>query len=114
MSDQITIKTNNQARDVLRSYDLTEKERAEFDYLDEEQIEWASFFRCKGQVYDLGEFSTIVPGDYKGALHPMTLRDTDNRLKGRQGYESHSYFDGLVIKYTDHYCESVIVGRYYS
>jgi hypothetical protein len=115
MSNQITIKTNNQARYVLRSYDLTEKERKEFDYLDDEQIEYASFFRYKGQVYDLGEFSLILPADYKGPVAIMVaLHDTNSNFKGWQGYASDSYFSGILIKYTDNYCESVIVGRYYS
>lgn len=116
MTNKITIKTNNQARDVLYAWQLTDKERKEFDYI--ENIDSpdcsASFVRYKGQVYDLGEFSLIMPGDYKGALHPITLRDTENNFVGWNGYQSDSYFSGLVIKYTDDYCESVIIGRYYS
>ena len=100
MSNQITITTNNQARDVLRSYDLTEKERNEFDYLDEEQIEWASFFRYKGQVYDLGEF--------------MNCTQSVNGFKDWHGIQSDSFFSGLLVRYAEEYCESVIVGRYYS
>ena len=56
------VRTNNVPRDIIQGYDLTKKEREEFDYLD-----WTdecgvcgdgfyhSFFRFKGQVYDLHE-----------------------------------------------------------
>lgn len=52
--------TNNQQRDVLYWYDLTDAERAELDYI-EEQEKQESFqgFRYKGNIYDLGEFVVI-------------------------------------------------------
>jgi hypothetical protein len=112
MTTQITIKTNNQARAVLRSYDLTEKERAEFDYLDEEQIEWASFFRYKGQVYDLGDFVRLVERSKQvGFEHGC---DDGSPLLKWHGIMTESYFSGLLVRYADEHCESVIVGRYCS
>lgn len=110
------ITTNNQARDVAYAWQLTDKERAEFDYHDDIDSPdcCATFVRYKGQVYDLGEFSVIVSCDYKGALHPMALRDTENNFVGWDGYQSDSYFSGLVIRYADNFGESVIVGRYFS
>ena len=112
MSNQITIKTNNQARDVLRSYDLTEKERLEFDYLDDEEIECASFFRYKGQVYDLSEFVRLVERSKQvGFEHGC---DEGSPLLKWHGIATESYFSGLLVRYADSDCESVIVGRYYS
>ena len=112
MSNQITIKTNNQVRDVLRSYDLTEKERAEFDYLDDEEIECASFFRYKGQGYDLGEFIRLVErSKQRGFEHGC---DAASPLLKWHGIMTESYFSGLLVRYADEHCESVIVGRYYS
>ena len=46
---------NHHYREVLTSFDLTEKEAREFDYLDLENGE-GSFFRYRGDAYDLGEF----------------------------------------------------------
>ena len=68
--------TNNQPRPVVEAYELTEAERAEFDYLDWAKIEAgedsASFVRYKGQVLDLGEFSADY-GITRGAGLPEHL-----------------------------------------
>ena len=94
MSDTITIKTNNVPRDVLYWWELTDTERAEFDYLDSEVAQSdASFFRHRGNVYDLGEFM-ISP------------------VKGWDGYHSDSYFSGMLVRYVED-CERVIIATYY-
>ena len=94
MSDTMTIKTNNVPRDVLSWYELTDAERAEFDYLDSDTAQSdASFFRYRGNIYDLGEFM-ISP------------------LKGWDGYHSDSYFSGILVRYVED-CERVIVATYY-
>lgn len=102
----IQIITNHVPRFVVYAWELTAKERAEFDYLDWEAIEAgkdsASFFRYRGSTYDLGDF----------------MRTSDlgvaNELKEWQGYISDSFFSGIVVKYVDDNGESVIVGRYFS
>ena|ERR1041385_776523 len=100
MSD-VTVITNNVPRDVVEAYELTPKERKEFDYIKWDLIEKgedsASFFRYKGEVYDLGEFQ---------ALH-------DTRFPGWQCYISDSFFSGILIRYVEDY-EQVVVGRFYS
>ena len=88
--------TNNVPRLTLDAFELTPKEREEFDYLD-----WAggdvdaTFFRYKGQLYDLNEFMRQEGGDFKAW----------------DGAAPDSYFSGILIKLID---ESVIVGRYFS
>jgi hypothetical protein len=114
MSNQITIITNNQARDVLRSYDLTEKERLEFDYIEgiNDADCFASFFRYKGQVYDLGEFVRLVERSKQvGFEHDC---DEASPLLKWHGIATESYFTGLLVRYAGSDCESVVVGRYYS
>lgn len=111
----LTIITNNVPRDILYAWDLTEKEKAEFDYLFKslsteccDNALAATFFRYKGQVYDLGE---------------ITSCDLSPSLQGWNGYHSDSFFSGIVVKYPtrcdDDACDcenydAVIVGRYYS
>ena len=90
-----TIKTNNVPRDVLTGAELDDKEKAEFDYYTIDELHYASFFRYKGNVYDIGEF----------LLPPESLKQWD-------GYFSTSYSTGIVIRYADGF-ESVIVGGYY-
>jgi hypothetical protein len=101
----LTIITNNVPRDVLDGYDLTLGERAEFDYLDWSAIEQgedsASFFRYKGEVYDLGEF-----GHTFGMPEFSPIRAWD-------GYISDSFFSGIVVRFCDDF-ERVVVGRFYS
>ena len=92
----LTIKTNNQPREILSGFALTEKERAEFDYL--ENIDESSFFRYRGTVYDLGEFMRI---------------DNMPDFDGWHGYASDSFFSGILVKFTD--CnDGVIVATYFS
>lgn len=78
----LTVKTNNAHRPVLYGSDLTDAERAEFDYIDW-QADDASFFRYKGRVYDLSEFIESVPSS----------------VHGWDAYRADSFFSGIVIRY---------------
>lgn len=95
---ELEIITNNQPRQLIYGHELTEKEKEDFDYLDD--IDGHDFFRYKGQVYDPCEFMRIEN-------HP------DSDFNSWQGYSSDTFFSGIVLKYNDD-MESVIVGRYYS
>jgi hypothetical protein len=104
MSD-VKITTNNVPREIIDATQLSLSARAEFYYLDWEAIkdgrDSASFFRYKGELYDLGEFMRIESGF---ASAPF---------KHWHGVQSDSHFSGLLVRYTpDH--DSIIVGRYYT
>ena len=95
--------TNNKPRHIIYGFELSDEEKEQFVYLDD--IDQCSFFRYKGEIYDMGEFMRI---DKVTAPHPQ--------LKGWEnwdGYFSDSYFSGILVRYTSDY-ESVIVGRYFS
>lgn len=98
------IVTNNVPRDVIHGFELTPAERAEFDYLNWESIERgeddAQFFRYKGQLHDLGEFSADY-GITKGSGFPEVLHGWD-------GYRSDSFFSALAVRYVEDY-EQVVV-----
>jgi hypothetical protein len=99
----ITIACNYQFRDVLYWYDLTDKERKEFDYLltsEKCSTDEANFFRYRGVVYDLGEFMRV-----DGAMF--------GQLSKWDGYQSDSYFSGIVVRYNKDF-DAVIAGTYYS
>lgn len=95
---KLTIRTNYRPRLLIDDYQLTPKEREEFDYLDWGAIEAgtasATFFRYKGQLYNLGEFMCC------------------SGLEGWDGQMADSYFSGLVVKIVDD--ERIIVGQYFS
>ncbi len=95
MTNEAKIITNHNYRETLTAYDLTKEELKEFDYLEEGE---GSFFRYKGEVYDLGEFFCI--GE--------RCNDT---MQGWDGFRSDSFFSGLVVKYSEDF-EYVKVGLY--
>ena len=101
MPNTITIRTNNIPRDIVHGFELTEKQRAEFDYMDD--VDNGQFFVYKGQIYDLGEFMRI-DANREPCISP---------LSGWDGYSSDSFFSGVVVKYVDNF-ERVIVGQYFS
>lgn len=102
---ELTIVTNNVPREVINGWQLTADERAEFDYYDwdgddAEGLE-QSFFRYKGELHDLGEFMRWESGPDD---HPFYQWD---------GYQSDSFFSGLLVRYCEDW-EYVVVGRYCS
>ena len=92
--------TNHQPRNTLYYYELTPKERKEFDYLDTpEKQEDTVFFRYKKHVYDTSQF-VRTPSD-KGFI-------------GWDGYAADSYFSGIVVKFVALSYSQVVVGLYLS
>jgi hypothetical protein len=95
----MNIITNNVPRDIIYGFELTEKERKEFDYLDWRKIESGEesrdFFRYKGNVYDLSDCERSVFNDWSGLY-------------------SESFFSGVVFKFAGDNMDKVIVGRYYT
>lgn len=95
----ITVTTNNHHRPILDSWELTDAERREFDYIDWEACEAgsdsASFFRYRGQVYDLSEFIDSPPSE----------------VGGWDAFASDSYFSGIVVRLCQRDGEySIVVG----
>ena len=99
----LNIHTNNVPRFTIEAYELTPVERKEFDYLPWEAIDAgndsATFFKFKGQLYDLGEFMRCV--------HSFGM-------DGWDGYMSDSAFSGVLVKFVGTDSDSVIVGQYFS
>lgn len=101
----IKVRTNNQPRDIIDAYALTADERKEFDYLNWDKIDAgedsASFFRYRGELYDLGEFmaGNAVPADSGLPAH----------LSKWDGHHADSYFSATVVRYVND-GEQVIVG----
>ena len=83
---KITIKTDHKWRNVLGWWDLTTKEQAYFDWLDdEEEQSCACFVKRRGRVYCLDEISATYQG---GRL----------ASDGWDGVASDSFFSGIVVK----------------
>lgn len=100
---EMQIICNNQKRPIVYGFELSEKERAAFDYLD--NIDESIFFRYKRQVYDLGEFSAITR-----SIAPHPQRQGWDYF---DGYISDSFFSGVLVKFCQD-SDYVIVGRCFS
>lgn len=106
---ELIITTNNVPRDVIDGFELSADERTKFDYINWQAVDSgeasASFFRYRGDLYDLGEFSA----DY-GITRGMGLPP---HLSAWDGYMSDTFFSATVIRYADNF-ERVVVGKVYS
>lgn len=98
------IKTNNIPRHLVYGYELTEKEAADFDYLNPDELNEREFVRYKGQVYAMGEFMRI---DKTVAPHPQREGWED-----WHGYSSDSFFSGVLVRFSND-GESVVMGTYF-
>lgn len=102
---QLTIITNRQPRELVSLNDIPRRFHSDFDHLDGEEKYTPRLVKYKRIYYDVGEF-VRTPQD-------EAPRQNLNQLSAWDGYQSDSYFSGVVIKWCDDY-ERVIVGRYYS
>ena len=104
MSDEVKIKTNGVPRFTIDACELTEAERAEFDYLNWPAIDRgedsATFFRYRGQLYSLDQFMRLDP-------------DPAGPFAGWHGVLNESFFSGVLVKVSDD-GESVTVASYYA
>ena len=75
--------TNHHWRNFLYGYELTDKEKEEFDWIDPEEFDTHSFFRYRGSTYSIQDFmvSSILPGWH--------------------GFHGDSFFSGVAIKLSD-------------
>jgi hypothetical protein len=106
MSD-ITIITNSVPREILEGWEIPADVRVQFAYVDWDAVDRgddsASFFRYKGEWYDLGD----IP-----AVYPVRNLSHGSPFAGWDGVASDSFFSGILVRYCDDH-ESIVVGRYY-
>jgi hypothetical protein len=105
------VKTNHNYRPLISGWQLTDSERAEFDYIEDWDNDTSNrFVRYRGQVYDTNEFSRII--GYDSELGPMGFShraSPDSELINWHGILTDSFFSAIVIKYSEDW-ESVKVG----
>ena len=94
----VTIKTNNQWRDLVYRSDVPAGVlRDQFDHLSEEEVS-DGFFFYRNYWYHISDFMRI---------------EHNEALKGWDGYSSDSYFSGVVIKLSSD-GEQYMAGTYFS
>lgn len=99
----LSIKTNHQPRDLVCWHNLPPKFQKEMDYIDESERHDCRFFIYRDWVYDVCEFERIAP----------TMLLHHPQMAGWHGYQSDSFFSGVLVKYDDR-LESVIPATFYS
>ena len=89
------ITTNNQPRDLMSFYEFSAREqvqmRSDFDWMEDLESD-CSFFRYKGWIYNLSEFSR------------------DGSPEGWDACLGDSFFSATLVRLSSD-CETVIVGR---
>jgi len=79
------IYTNHHWRKLLYFYELTDKEKRELDWIEDDT---ASVFRYRGNVYALDEFMRID-------------KTASKEFQDWHGYSSDSYFSGVLVKLSE-------------
>lgn len=97
----LKITTNNVPRHIIYGFELSEKQRKEFDYLEGEELDCRKFFKYRGEIYDLGEFMRIE-------------KNVSEEFDAWDGYSNVTYFSGVLVRLNDENSDEVVVGRYYS
>lgn len=96
----IHLTTNHHWRDIIHGYDLTAKERREFDYYEDgDELDCAMFIRYRNEVYDLSEFMPT-------SRLPAPLSDW-------HGHRCDSFSSGIAIRFDDA-CDQVQIATYRS
>lgn len=90
--------TNNKPRLLLYGYQLHNKWRKEFDYLNDDEFDSEAFISYRGNYYTLSDFMRCTTLSGLGAWF---------------GYHSDSFFSSILVKLCED-SDYVIMGRYFS
>ena len=87
IKDGLQIITDHKWKNFLYGYELTKKEKKDFDWMDPEDLETSNFFRYRGSVYSTQDF--------------MRIENGPDDFRGWDGYSSDSFFSGVLIKLSE-------------
>lgn len=98
--DGVNIYGNNHDVPLIYWYELTNKEKSEFDYIENPEDNFTGF-KYKGDVYDLNDFMRIENNA------PAWIKKFD-------GYRGDSFFSGILVKYNEDNNDFIKVYTYIS
>ena len=93
---------NNHKVPIIYGYDLSDKEKKEFDFLEGEELDQSSFFRFKNWTYYLGNFMRL---SNNSPFEKCPIKF--------DGYASDSFFSGTLVTFCEDN-EFIKVYTYYS
>lgn len=94
MSNNMRITTDHKWKDFVYGYELPEKIKKDFDYLDPEDLEYNRFMKYKGSYYDLHEFIRV------------------ENMENWNGVYNDSYFSGVLVELSGD-LDQYRIGSYY-
>ena len=100
---ELEIITNHHPRELLSMWEMPKDVLPQFDYIDGDDDQGPRFFRYKGDYYDTHEFCWV--GAHGGTNPEWCAWD---------GYQSDTFFSGLLVKYVqDGFDDMIIVAQYF-
>jgi len=109
--DEIKIVTDNKPRELKCFMDLSERERADFDYIKDADFYSQRFVRYKGHWYDVNDTQLITTEPYRMGWDMPVAKD--HILAKWDAILWDTFFSAMVYKFSEDW-ESVIVGVYYA
>ncbi len=106
------ITTNNQKRELISFFDLPEKVRPDFDYVENDDKCICRFVKFKGSYYDTFDTQAITTRNGQNMDFAMAVNHSDPLAKWNSVI-SESFFSGVLFRFVDNF-EYVICGCYYS
>ncbi len=93
---EVTIITNNHWNNFLYGYELPEKVKNDFDWIDIDEIEGHSFIKYRNCYYSLSDFMS-----FHNTVHYGQAPVKGDFGYGWDGYKGDSFFSGVIIKVSD-------------
>ena len=91
----VKIISNYHLREMQYFYELSDKDqnivKSQYDWMDSEELDNASFFKYRNSWYSLCDFMSLH--------NKMHFPNPPDFMKGWDGYLNDSFFSGVLIRY---------------
>jgi hypothetical protein len=108
--DEIKIVTDNKPRELKCFMDLSERERADFDYIKDAEFYDQRFVRYKGHWYDVNDTQRICAEPYARHMFDFCV-NPDHPFAKWNCITSETFFSGVLFRWGKEYAH-VVVGSY--
>ena len=99
--------SNHHRYPIIYGFELSERWRKEFDYLEKDELDSQMFVKYHDWVYSVGDFTNLHNRMWVSG-------DVSEQFKGWDGYITDSFFSGVLIKVDEDDTEYVKMGRFFS
>lgn len=99
--------SNYHKRPIIYGFELSERWRKEFDYLENDELDSQMFVKYHDWIYSIGDFTNLHN-------RMWVSEDTAKQFKGWDGYINDTFFSGILVKVDKEDTEYVTMGRFFS